>query len=255
MENDNNNAVETALQHVIDALAHACLSLGKSYPLYDAASRSAFVNAVEGQSRRHGKESGLDDAAVAFLSGLDEDTVRQHRSDAAAGEAPASGANQLIRQWLVTASDADGRPNPLPLEGPLSFASLVTTSSDTIDARHALRALEAVGLARVDGEMVYLADAVAPNTDRNAVAAELCAGAFPLLAAIGSDSATVRTRTIGHVRKHDVPRLRKLAGDQLVDAQAKVEELLDAYAELDGVDGDEIEDPRTVSSGIFLVTH
>lgn len=252
MGNNNNETLEKALQNVLTSLAQAYLSLGKAYPEYDAESRSAFVRVVSGQPGAHQTEP-LPDGAIAFLTGLDAGEVNRLRGDGAP-DAPTSAATLLIELWLAEASDSEGHANPLPLEGPQSFESLLARAGWTgQDPEEALAALVSIGLAELRNELVYLNDDALPGADDVEEAAALCAGAFPLLAAIGERREArrpfIESRKLGDVREADVSRVRRIAASELRQAQARVEALLGAYDVL----GDDDDDRLSVSSGVYFV--
>ncbi len=252
---NNNETLEKALQNVLTSLAQAYLSLGKAYPEYDAESRSAFVRVVSGRPDAQGLDP-LPDGAIAFLTGLDAGDVNRLRDDSVdTPEAPTSAATLLIELWLAEAADSEGHANPLPLEGPQSFANLLARTGWTgQDPADALRALVSIGLAELRNDLVYLNDEALPGADDVDEAAALCSGAYPLLAAIGERGDArkpfVESRHLGNVREADVPRVRRIAAGELRQAHARVEALLGAYEAL----GDDGEDDRlSVSSGVYFV--
>ena len=258
MANYNNETLEKALQQVLNSLAQAYLSLGKAYPEYEVASRSAFVQAVSSVARRH-RPGPLPDAAIAFLTGLDAGEVKRLK-DEPIGDAPMSAATQLIELWLAEASDSEGRPNPLPLEGPRSFVSLLGRTPSAPDLDEAVAALTAIGLAELREDMLYLNDEALPGVDAVDEAASLCSGVYPLLAAIGERRPTrrafVKSAKTMAVREADVPRVRRVAESELRAAHTRVAELMSAYDSLrDGGDSEEDDDHErlSVSSGIFFV--
>ena len=252
----NNEALEKALQQVLNSLAQAYLSLGKAYPEYDAASRSAFVQVVSKRSGARGLEP-LSDGAVAFLTGLDVADVGRLKG-AQDTDTPTSAATRLIELWLEEASDSEGHANPLPLQGEHSFASLLERTWPGQDPDDALSALVSIGLAELRGDMLYLDDAALPGPDDVEEASDLCSGAYPLLAAIGERSPErkpfVESRRYANVRGADVPRFKRIAESELREAHSRVGDLMSAYEALDDDALDEDGDERlSVTSGIYFV--
>ena len=249
MDDRQQSPFDMAFQQLLNALAAACLSVGKGYAEYDMASRSAFVTAVKG--RETGSE--LSAAAVSFLTGVNE-THPAHNG--AEGGAP-SPAWQFIELWRAEASDSDGRSNPLPRTGPLSVLSLLERVSSSPPLDDALAALEAVGLIEVRDGLVYLDDQVLPGAASIETATAMCAGAYPLLAAITAGRhrlpPLLESSTLVSVRQNDVPRLHRIAESKLREAQEKVAELLTAYDALSDAESSADEETATVSSGIYFV--
>ena len=258
MANNNKETLDRALQQVLNSLAQAYLSLGKAYPEYEVASRSAFVQAASGGAHRQAPDP-LSNAAIAFLTGLDARDVTDSRAGST-GDAPMSAATMLIERWLADASDSEGYANPLPLQGPRSFAALLERTPSAPDPDDAIAALTAVGLAELRDGMLHLNDEALPGVDAVDEAATLCSGVYPLLAAIGERRPTRRAfvesaKTID-VREADVPRVRRVAQSELRAAHTRVAELMSAYEALrdDGASEDDKDDERlSVSSGIFFV--
>lgn len=257
MGNNNNEALEAALQQVLNSLAGAYLSLGKDYPAYDMASRSAFIEAVSERAARRGEES-LPDEAIAFLTGLDPaDVTRLRREETPVPDTVTSAAVRLIELWQTDAADSEGRANPLPLDGPQSFRALLGRTGTSLEPADALAAFTAVGLARRENGMVYLNDDALPGPEDVEHARGLCAGAFPLLAAIGdpgrAERSFVETKTLGRVHDADVPRLRRIAETELKAAHARVADLLAAYETFDGDDPNDDDNGSGVTSGVYFV--
>lgn len=259
MRDNNNEALEAALQQVLNSLASAYISLGKAYPEYDAASRSAFIEAVTERAARRGEES-LPDEAIGFLTGLDPDEISQLRSEPKAVPGTVtSAAVRLIELWQAEAADSEGRANPLPLDGPQSFRALLGQTGTSVGASDALSAFTAVGLARLENGMVYLNDDALPGPEDVEHAEQLCAGAFPLLAAVGERSraerAFVESKTLHRVQDADVPRMRRIAETELKAAHARVADLMAAYQVVEGQDAPADEDDATiaVTSGVYFV--
>ena len=240
---------DTAFQQLLNALAAACLSVGKGYAEYDMASRSAFVAAVKG--RKTGSE--LSAAAVSFLTGVGDSGALHNGGE---GGAP-SPAWQFIERWRADASDSEGRSNPLPLTGPLSVLSLLGQVSSAPPLDDALAALEAVGLIEARDGLVYLNDDALPGAATIETATAMCAGAYPLLAAIAAGGhrppPLLESSTLVSVRQNDVPRLHRIAESRLREAQEKVAELLTAYDALSDAASIVDEETATVSSGIYFV--
>jgi len=253
MDDRQQSPFDTAFQQLLNALAAACLSVGKGYAEYDMASRSAFVTAVKG--RETGSE--LSAAAVSFLTGVSEtDPAHNGNGNGNGGGAP-SPAWQFIQLWRAEASDSEGRSNPLPPAGPLSVTSLLRQVSSAPPLDDALAALEAVGLIRIREGLVYLDDDALPGTATIETATAMCAGAYPLLAAIAEGRhrppPLLESSTLVSVRQNDVPRLHRIAESKLREAQEKVAELLTAYDALSDAASIADEETATVSSGIYFV--
>lgn len=255
MGNNKNETLERALQQVLNSLAQAYLSLGKAYPEYDAASRSAFVEVVSSRSQVRGREP-LSDGAVAFLTGLDVADVGRLMAGAEA-DTPTSAATELIELWLEEASDSEGRANPLPLAGKHSFASLLERTWPGQDPDDALSALVSIGLAELRGDMLHLNDDALPGPDDVEEASALCSGAYPLLAAIGERHPErkpfVESRRYANVRGFDVPRVRRIAETELREAHTRVAEVMAAYEALDDEAVDAEDERLSVTSGIYFV--
>ncbi|MEM8816714.1 MAG: hypothetical protein AAGE85_12885 [Pseudomonadota bacterium] len=254
MDDPQHNTFDAAFQQVLNALAAACLSLGKGYAEYDLASRSAFVAAVT--TRQTG--DSLSSGAIAFLTGLGEAQVsRTEPGNVAAAEAQPSPASQFIDLWRAEAADSEGYTNPLPLAGPLSVSALLERVPSAPTLEEAVAALETVGLAQVRDGIMILDDAALPGAAAVEKAKAMCAGAYPLLAAITADQyrdeLLLESRTLASVRQNDVPRLHRIAESRLREAQEKVAELLTAYGQLIDEESGAEEDTVTVSSGIYFV--
>ena len=249
MDDRQHSPFDTAFQQLLNALAAACLSVGKGYAEYDMASRSAFVTAVKGRETG----SGLSPAAVSFLTGISETDPAHYGREVG----PLSPAWQLIELWRAQASDSEGRCNPLPRTGPLSVLSLLEQVSSSPPLDDALAALEAVGLIEVRNGLVHLDDEALPGDTTIETATAMCAGAYPLLAAIAAGQhrppPLLESSTLLSVRQNDVPRLHRIAESKLREAQEKVAELLTAYDALSDAASIADEETATVSSGIYFV--
>ena len=251
-----------SLQRVLNALANACLAFGRSHADFDAASRAAFVNAA---TRPAPPDQPLSDAGVSFITGLKSAEVYGIRrgesvgNPAARNPAGGSPAARLIEIWLSEHADADGRPNPLPVDGPVSLTALLARVHPQIDGRDAVLALSALGVVRMRNDAqedyVVLNESILPDRTKVARASALYAGAYPLLAAIAgvptAHDPVVRTSSVRRVTAADAARLQALAAGQLETAQTEVSTLLDAYGATR--DDGEVEQETTVTSGVFFV--
>lgn len=254
---DFDREFDGSLQRVLNALANACLAFGRSHADFDAASRAAFVNAA---TRPAPPDQPLSDAGVGFVTGLRTAEVYSLRNGESAGNVNGgSPAARLIEIWLSEYVDADGRPNPLPVDGPVSLTALLERVHPKIDSREAVAALAALGVVRLRNDTrddyVVLNESVLPDGTKAARASALYAGAYPLLAAIAgvptADDPVVRTSSVRRIDAADAARLQAIAAGQLEDAQTEVSTLLDAYGATR--DDSEVEQETTVTSGVFFV--
>lgn len=254
---DFDREFDSSLQRVLNALANACLAFGRSYADFDAASRAAFVGAA---TRPAPPDRPLNDASVSFITGLKTAEVYVLRSgERTTAHERGSPAARLIEIWLSEHVDADGRPNPLPVDGPVSVAALLERVQPQIDIRDALAALAVLGVVRrrrdSHEDYVVLNERVLPDSTKAERACSLYAGAYPLLAAISgvptANDPVVRTASVRRVAAADAERLQAIAAGQLEEAQTEVSSLFDAYGATR--EANDVEQETTVTSGVFLV--
>ncbi len=254
---DFDREFDGSLQRVLNALAAACLAFGRSHADFDTASRVAFVNAA---TRPASPGQALSDAGVSFITGLKTAEVfglrNGERRAAIAGGSPAA---KLVEIWMSDYVDADGRPNPLPVEGPVSLAALLERIESEVDGRDAVAALTALGILRrktdTGQDYVVLNESVLPDRNKAARASALYAGAYPLLAAIAgvptAHDPVIQMSSARRVTAADAARLQAIAAEQLESAQTEVSTLLDAYGATR--DDSEVDEETTVTSGVFFV--
>jgi hypothetical protein len=162
-------AVET-----LRPLARRLLEAGAPFGELEARLRELFVRVAEGDLSLPGRRPT--DSRVSLLTGINRKEVRRIRSQDPALKKPASFTRNLaaglVSRWLADrrATDARGRPRPIPYQAPRgpSFVGLARKLTRDLPARVILDELLRTGAAKrtAAGMITLRADAYVPRNGR-----------------------------------------------------------------------------------------
>lgn len=166
------------------------LRKGVNYVGLAAALKEVFVAEAREELARSGRK--ITDSAVSVLSGVHRKDLRSFAAREQAGMTVSSRgptlASQLVTRWLTEADYADSMTEglrSLPRHGPApSFEALAREVSTDVHSRTLLDELIRLGVARLEGDRVFLSgDAFVPAQEYSEMAAMLSASTSDHLAA------------------------------------------------------------------------
>jgi hypothetical protein len=265
MQNDkNNNKLNKVFLKLLQPVARLFLRFGRGYREYSELSKAAFVTVAAEDYGVHGRPTNV--SRIAAMTGLTRKEISRLRKKIDKGEAAICERGtplvEVISAWRACDEflTCDGKPADLPLTGERgSFQSLVKRFAGDIPEGAMRKELLRTGAAELVGETFRLMPA---NRDKeaaeDAMASQLRAGPYPLLAALAHNEAVYRDSDgwpldfVGdkRIRKSDVRRVRKLVSVRLRAATTNIVDLLDAYATLHAGEGTD-EPMVAVSAGVF----
>jgi len=264
MQDQNNNKLNSTFLLLLRPLARLFLRFGRGYREYSELSKTAFVAVASEDYGVHGRPTNV--SRIAAMTGLTRKEISRIRGRLEHGEGAIierrTPVREVIDAWRTNEEflDANGQPAVLPLDGPSgSFRSLIKQFAGDIPEGAMKKELQRIRAVECDDDHYTLLpdDQGGPNAE-DELAAQLRAGAYPLLAAMAKNQNAVRdddkwpqeTVSRATIRKSDVRRVRKLVAVRLRAATTNIADLLDAYATLhNGENADEKLVP--VSAGVF----
>jgi Family of unknown function (DUF6502) len=183
-----------AAQAVLAPLARLCVAQGLPFAQAEELFKSAYVRAARDARREAGAPAARDVSQVSMATGINRREVTRISAELQplAVQRPAP-ATQVFLRWISTKKlrGADGKPIPLPRNGPgASFETLATSVTRHVHPRSLLDELCRLGLASLseDGQTVQLlADHFAPQEDAPRLYAFLAANVGDHLAAASAN--------------------------------------------------------------------
>ena len=198
-------ALLAALRDLLEPLAALAVARGVAYAAVDEIVKRAFVEAA--RAAQPDAASPRLVSRISTATGLNRREVTRLTSADAEPEAPrGSPATQLFTRWAAEAGARGGR-SALPRQGPApSFEALARSVTNDVHPRSLLDELCRLGLARVEGDTVHLADErFVPKDDRKR-----------MLRFLGSNVGDHLRAAVGNVLASEPPHLEQaLFADEL----------------------------------------
>ena len=195
---DKNNRLNIAFLLLLQPIARLFLRFGRGYREYSELSKAAFV-AVAGEDYGvHGRPTNA--SRIAAMTGLTRKEISRIRgridNQQAAVTERATPLQEVLAGWRTSEEfrDASGRPAALPLgDGQGSFRSLIRQFAGDIPEGAMRKELQRIGAIDADDDKVRLRAATANNDKAEvAMARQLRAGPFPLLAVLANNEMAYR---------------------------------------------------------------
>ena len=264
MPHQNNNKLNHTFLQLLQPIARLFLRFGRGYREYAELSKTAFVSVASEDYGVHGRPTNV--SRIAAMSGLTRKEISRIRARIDRGESAwvdrTTPVREVIAAWCSDKEflDAAGAPAALPTSGDRgSFKALIKRHAGDIPEGAMKKELQRIGAVECDGERLTLhPERLDDQEAEDAMAMQLRAGPYPLLAAIARNESVFRdddawpleTVTRKSIRKSDVRRVRKLVSVRLRAATTNIADLLDAYSTLQNA---EAADERlvAVSAGVF----
>ena len=207
------------------------IARGVRFPEFSDWLKEHYLTVAERFFRLDGKR--VTDSRLHLLTGLQRKDIKAIRARIAAPEPAASAGPvpRVVALWLA-AHSRDGRPVPLPRQGPApSFEALVADVSRDMHHRTIQDELLRLGLAELDGDMLILTeDAFLPARDDEALLGyfganlgdHAAASAENVLAAPDPGPHLERAVHYNHLTPEAVDELDALSRKLLVEALSKI---------------------------------
>lgn len=247
MQDTIQQQILSALLIALRPLARALLRAGIGHREFNEISKSAFVDVATKDYGLRGRPTNI--SRVAVMTGLTRKEVRRLRNKGAAGDetevARTTPMGVVLHRWYTESEflSASGEPKVLQFDkGPNSFSDLVRRYGGDIPPgamRTELKRINAV----VEGEDGSLR-AIKRNVSRKEVHERLIDGLsiviYPAILALAHNTNAdspdstwiMRTAATSRVRDRDMPRVRRIGSDRLVEFVESIDDLFAAYETL-----------------------
>ena len=255
----------SALLFALRPLARALLRAGIGHREFNEISKAAYVDVATKDYGLRGRPTNI--SRVAVMTGLTRKEVRRLRQKGEAGEETEVGRTTplsvVLHRWYTETEflTANGEPRDLQFDGePNSFSDLVRRFGGDIPPgamRTELKRIDAV--VEVDNGVLK---ALKRNVSRQDVHERLIDGlsivVYPAILALANNTDAdkpestwiMRTAATSRIRERDVPRIRRISSDRLVEFVESIDDLFAAYETLHDGDPSESSD-RSIGIGVF----
>lgn len=250
---------------VLRPIARILLRFGIGFREFAEISKTAFVEVASSDFGIRGRPTNI--SRVAVMTGLTRKEVKRIRDKIASGEEKLSVRTtplcEVLHKWHAEEDflDKAGRPKRLSFAGAdKSFSDLVRKFGGDIPPGAMRTELKRVGAIREDeqGNLYVIRRSVTPSGQHDNLIAALAHSAYPLLSTIAhnvhTDDSAERwaqfTAFTQSVKSSDVPRVRRITYDRLVDLTESFDDLFIAYESLKELDAD-ADDRNTLAVGVF----
>ena len=257
-------ALLRAVRHLLAPLVRLLLAHGGTQPLLAELLKGVYLEQAEAELGAGGERPTA--SRVSVLTGLHRKDIRRLRSELEGPDEPPASVSlgaRLVARWTGEREfcDAEGRPLPLPRQGPaaVSFESLVASVSTDVRPRSVLDEWLRLGVVELDAEdrVTLRRDAFVPSEgfeekahflgrnvhDHLAAAAHNVAGGEPML-----------ERSVYYEGLSDasVDELARLSSELGMDALRRVNRRARELKERDAADA-ETGRPRRIHFGVVLL--
>lgn len=264
MQDRTQRNILNALLLFLKPVARALLSAGIGHREFVEISKAAFVDVATKDYGLRGRPTNI--SRVAVMTGLTRKEVRRVRNRAEAGEETAvvrtTPMAEILHRWYTDPKfqDRDGKASELAFdEGDSSFTALVRKYGGDVPPgamRTELKRIHAVEEFR-DGRLRMLKRSVSGLEVNEKLINGLATVMYPAAMALARNTCPETTETWIHrtaatryVRKDDIPRLRRICSERLVEFTESIDDLFVAYETL--YENDRSEEPqRAVGVGVF----
>ena len=250
---------------VLKPVARIMLRYGIGFREFSEIAKTAFVEVASSDYGLRGRPTNI--SRVAVMTGLTRKEVRRLRDKINDGHQNVVVRHtpmwDILHYWHADSEflDSAGRPAKLPFAGDKrSFSSLVRRFGGDIPPGAMRTELKRVGAVKVhdSGDLEVLKRYFRPKGDHESLVSLLIHSVYPTIAALSHNTDPnrdgytwpQRVAFTKAVRKSDVPRLKRIAGDRIVAFTESIDDLFMAYETLNESDIKE-EDKTTLAVGVF----
>jgi hypothetical protein len=250
---------------ILRPISRILLRFGIGFREFAEISKTAFVEVATSDFGIRGRPTNI--SRVAVMTGLTRKEVKRIRDKIASGEEKLSVRTtplcEVLHKWHAEGEflDRSGRPAKLQFSGAdNSFSNLVRKFGGDIPPGAMRTELKRVGAIREDeqGNLYVVRRSVTPSGQQDNLVAALAHSAYPLLSTIAhnvyTDDKNERwaqfTAFTQSVKSSDVPRVRRISFDRLVDLTESFDDLFIAYESLNELDAN-ANDRNTLAVGVF----
>jgi hypothetical protein len=250
---------------VLRPIARILLRFGIGFREFAEIAKTAFVEVASSDFGIRGRPTNI--SRVAVMTGLTRKEVKRIREKIASGEEKLSVRTtplcEVLHKWHAEEEflDKSGRPAKLTFSGAdNSFTSLVRKFGGDIPPGAMRTELKRVGAIQEDerGNLYVVRRSVTPSGQHDNLVAALVHSAYPLLSTIAhniyTDDNDERwaqfTAFTQSVKSTDIPRVRRISFDRLVDLTESFDDLFIAYESLNKSEADN-DDRNTLAVGVF----
>lgn len=265
MQDNIQRQILNALLIVLRPLARSLLRAGIGHREFNEISKSAYVDVATRDYGLRGRPTNI--SRVAVMTGLTRKEVRRLRNKGEAGEETDVGRSPpmsvVLHRWYTESDflDDKGEPRELPFDGgPISFSALVRRFGGDIPPGAMRTELKRISAVVELGNGCL--KAIKRNVSRPGVHERLVDGLslviYPAVLALANNTDSdshestwiMRTAATSRVRERDVPRVRRIGSDRLVEFVESVDDLFAAYETLHDDDPSDSSD-KSIGVGVF----
>ena len=250
---------------VLRPLARILLRFGIGFREFAEIAKTACVDVASTDFGIRGRPTNI--SRVAVMTGLTRKEVKRIRDKLITGEEKLTVRTtplcEVLHKWHAEAEflDNSGRPAVLPFTGrDNSFTDLVRKFGGDIPPGAMRTELKRVGAIEEDeqGNLHVIRRSVTPSGQHDNLVAALAHSAYPLLSTIAhnintddnKDRWAQFTAFTQAVKSSDIPRVRRISFDRLVEATESFDDLFMAYESLHESE-EKTRDRNTIAVGVF----
>ena len=265
MQDHINRQILSAFLVVLKPIARILLRYGIGFREFAEVAKTAFVDVASRDFGLRGRPTNI--SRVAVMTGLTRKEVRRLRDKINDGDnsvvVKTTPLWDVLHHWHSDSdfTDRSGGPLTLPFAGTKgSFSDLVRKYGGDIPPGAMRTELKRVGAVKEveGGALEVLKRTFRAEEDHDSLVASLIHVVYPVLATVNHNSNSSRdgetwpeyAAYTSLVRKSDVPRLKRIASDRIVDFAKSVDDLFMAYETL-YEDSENSEEKSTLAVGVF----
>ncbi len=265
MRDEIHDQIIGAFLVVLKPVARILLRYGIGFREFSEIAKTAFVDVASSEYGLRGRPTNI--SRVAVMTGLTRKEVRRLRDKIEGGEQTVVVKHtpmwDILHYWHADKEflSSDGRPAPLPFSGEQgSFSSLVRRFGGDIPPGAMRTELKRVGAIQENenGNLEVLKRYFRPKGDHDSLISMLIHFVYPSVAALSHNtdpdrdgySWPQRVAFTKAVRRSDVPRLKRIAGDRIEAFTESVDDLFMAYETLNENETSE-DEKTTLAVGVF----
>ncbi|MEM9403383.1 MAG: DUF6502 family protein [Pseudomonadota bacterium] len=266
MQDEINRQILSAFFVVLKPIARILLRFGIGFREFAEVAKTAYVDVASKDFGLRGRPTNI--SRVAVMTGLTRKEVRRLRDKLNEGNdslvVKTTPLTDVLHYWHADGQFTNDQGEPLVLsfadEGNPSFSELVRKYGGDIPPGAMRTELKRVGAVVEDDDknLKVINRTFRAEDDHDSLVACLIHGVYPLLATVNHNS---QSSNVGNtypqfvtytnsVRKSDIPRLKRISGDRLVEFAKSVDDLFMAYETL-YEDGDSNEETNTIAVGVY----
>ena len=265
MQDTIQTQILNALLIALRPLARALLRAGIGYREYEEISKAAFVDIATKDYGLRGRPTNI--SRVAVMTGLTRKEVRRLRDKTAKGESAvvvrSTPMAVILHRWYTddTYLDESGHPKILGFDGPgHTFSSMVKQYGGDIPPGAMRTELKRIGAVEElpDGRLRALKRNVSGLDVHDRLVTGLARVIYPATLTLahntndltGKNTWVQRNTVTTCIREGDLPRLRRISADRLIEFTESIDDLFVAYETL--YEGDvEAQHSMAVGVGVY----